>query len=44
MLHPIIVQFFKKLNLVDYERMYDVYKLLYKKLIFNSLYIYNTTN
>jgi len=31
------MQFLKKLNMVDYICMYDVYKLLYKRPIFNSL-------
>ncbi len=35
--HATIMQFFKKSNIVDYIYMYDVYKLLYKRSIFNSL-------
>jgi len=31
------MQFLKKSNMVDYICMYDVYKLLYRKLIFNLL-------
>jgi hypothetical protein len=33
------MQLLKKSNMVDYIYMYDVYKLSYKKLIFNSLAI-----
>jgi len=33
------MQFLKKLNMVDYICMYDVYKLLYRRPIFNSLAI-----
>jgi hypothetical protein len=33
------MQLLKKMNMVDYICMYDVYKLLYKKPIFNTLVI-----
>jgi hypothetical protein len=36
-LHAITMQLLKKSNMVDYICMYDVYKLLYKRPIFNSL-------
>jgi hypothetical protein len=33
------MQLLKKSNMVDYMYMYDVYKLLYRRPIFNSLAI-----
>jgi hypothetical protein len=35
--HATIMQLLKELNMVDYICIYDVYKLPYKKPIFNSL-------
>jgi hypothetical protein len=35
--HATTIQFLKKSNMVDYICMYDVYRLSYRRPIFNSL-------